>query len=118
MRIILSTENALTAMRLREQIIKSVKGEIVGLSIETWSYTRSSDNFDILYHDPIQYTQDPSKNVLFKLEIDGFNVLLSSVWWKKKTEPQYEIVCIHTGRLTEMLLRYFRGKYIKFTVVD
>jgi len=35
MRIILSTENSLTAMRLREQIIKSIKGEIVGLSIET-----------------------------------------------------------------------------------
>lgn len=114
MRIILSTENSLTAMRLREQIIKSVKGKIVG----TWSYTRSSDNFDILYHDPIQYTQDPYKNVLFKLEIDGSNVLLSSVWWKKNPEPQYEIVCLHTGRLTEMLLRYFRDKYIKFTVVD
>ena len=114
MRIILSTENSLTAMRLREQIIKSVKGKIVG----TWSYTRSSDNFDILYHDPIQYTQDPYKNVLFKLEIDGSNVVLSSVWWKKNPEPQYEIVCLHTGRLTEMLLRYFRGKYIKFTVVD
>jgi hypothetical protein len=118
MRIILSTENSLTAMRLRDQIIKSIKGEIDGLSIDTWSYTRSGDNFDILYHDPAQYTQEPNKNVLFKLEIDGSNVLFSSVWWKKNPEPSYEIMCLHTGRLTEMLLRYFRGRYIKFTVVD
>lgn len=118
MKIILSTENSLTAMRLRELIIKSAKGEIDGQSIETWSYTRSNDNFDILYHNPDQFTQDPAKNVLFKLEIDESNVLLSSVRWKRNPEPLYETVCIHTGRLTEMLLRYFRGKYIKFTIVD
>lgn len=114
MRIILSTGNFLTAMRLRELIIKSVKEG----KIATWSYTRSGNNYDILYHDPKQYTQDPSKNVLFKLEIDGSNVLFSSVWWKKNPEPSYEIMCLHIGRLTEMLLRYFRGRYIKFTVVD
>ena len=118
MRIILSTDNSLTAMRLRDLIIKSVKGKIEGLSIETWSYTRSRNNFDILYHDLEQYTQDPAKNVLFKMEIDGSNVLLSSAWWKNNPEPLYEIVCLHTGRLTEMLLRYFRGKYIKFSVVE
>lgn len=118
MRIILNTENYLTAIRLRDQIIKSVKGEIEGLSIETWSYTRSGNNFDILYHDPDQYTQDPAKNVLFKLEIDGSNVLFSSVWWKNNPEPLYEFVCLHIGRLTEMLLKYFSGKYIKFSVVD
>lgn len=117
MRIILSTENSLTAMRLRDLIIKSVMGEVDGFSIETWSYTRSGNNFDILYHDPEQYTENPAKNVLFKLEIDGFNVLLSSVWWKNNPEPSYEMVCLHTGRLTEMLLRYFSGHYIRFTVV-
>lgn len=118
MKIILSTENFLSAMRLREHIIKSVKGEIYGVSIDTWSYTKSSDNFDILYHNPIQYTQDPNKHVLFKLKIDGSNILLSSAWWAKNPEPLYEMVCLHTGRLAEMLLRYFRNEYIKFTVVD
>lgn len=118
MKIILSTENSITAMRLRDQIIKSVKGEIEGLSIETWSYTRSGNNFDILFHNPEQFTLEPAKNVLFKLEVDGSNVLLSSVWWKNNPEPLYESVCLHTGRLTEMLLRYFSGKYIKFSVVD
>lgn len=118
MKIILSTENSLTAIRLRDLIIKSVKGEIEGLTIETWSYTRSGNKFDILFHNLEQYTNDPAKNVLFKLEIDGSNVLLSSAWWKNNPEPLYEIVCHHTGRLTEMLLRYFRGKYIKFSIVD
>lgn len=118
MKIILSTENSLTALRLRELIIRSVKGEIDGVTIETWSYTRSGNNFDILYHNPEQYIQDPEKNVVFKLEIDGFNVSLSSAWWGNNPKPLYEIVCLHTGRLTEMLLRYFRGKYIKFCVVD
>lgn len=118
MRIILGTENALAAMRLRDQIIKSVKGEIEGVSIETWSYKKSGNNFDILFHDSEQYTQDPQKNVLFKLEIDGSNVLFTSVWWKANPKPSIEMMCLHTGRLTEMLLRYFGGKFIKFSIVE
>lgn len=118
MRIILSTENSLTALRLRDQIIKSVKGEIENVNIDTWSYTRSGNNFDIIYHDAAQYLEDPSKNVLFKLEVDGSNVLLTSVWWKANPEPSHEMICLHSGRLTEMLLRYFAGKYIKFAIVD
>ena len=118
MKIILSTENFLSAMRLRDKIIKSLKGEIKGVSIDTWSYTKSSDNFDIIFHNPIQYIKEPNKNVLFKLEIDGSNILLSSAWWTKNPEPSYEMVCLHTGRLTEMLLRYFRNEYIKFTIID
>lgn len=118
MRIILNTENSITAIRLRELIIKSVKGEIQGTSIDTWSYTKSSNNFDIIYHNPEQYTQNPAKNVLFKLEVDGSNVLLSSVWWKNNPQPSHEIICLHFGRLTEMILRYFNSRYIKFSIID
>ena len=118
MKIILITENSLAAMRLRDQIIKTLKGEIYGLTIETWSYTMSGENFDILYHNPIQYTRDSLKNVLFKLDLDGTNIILSIVWWKKNPEPSYEIKCLHTGRLTEMLLRYFSDRYIKLTIVE
>lgn len=117
MKIILSTETSVTAMRLKNQIINSVKGEVENVSIDTWSYTRSRNNFDILYHNPVQYTQDLSKHVLFKIEIDGCNVVLSTVWWKDNPMPSYEMLCLHVGRMTEMLLRYYSGKYIKISIV-
>ena len=118
MKIILTSENALLAVKLRDKIIKATKGEADDTIIDTWSYVRSSDDYDILFHNPEQYLKDPGKNVLFRLEIDGAFVILSSAWWKKNPEPSYEIVCLHTGRLTEMLLRYFKKDFIKFTIID
>lgn len=118
MKVLLQTESPLMAMSLRDYIIKSVKGQIEDVKIETWSYIKSSDNFDVIYHDPQQYVDDPEKNVLFRVEIDGSIVSLSAAWWKKNPEPSIEMMCLHTGRLTEMLLRYFRNSYIKYSIVD
>ena len=105
-------------MRLKEQIIKSIKKEVEGVDIETWSYTKSKEGFDIIFHDVPQYVDDGKKNVLFKIELDGSIVSLSSVWWQKNPEPSVEMICLHVGRLTEMLLRYFRESFIKFSIVD
>ena len=118
MKIILTTETALAAMVLKNQIIAAVKGEVSGVTIDTWSYIKSGDNFDILYHDAEQYVNAPEKNVLFRVEASGQEVSFSTAWWKSKPEPSREMLCLHTGRLTEMLLRYFSGSYIRFNVLD
>ena len=52
MKVILNTDNAFQAIKLREQIIKGIKGEIEGITIDTWSYTKSSENYDIVFHNP------------------------------------------------------------------
>ena len=118
MKVLLQTESPLMAVRLKDNIIKSVKGQIEGVKIETWSYIKSSDNFDVIYHNPQQYIDYPERNVLFRVEVDGSIVSLSTAWWKRNLEPSIEMMCLHTGRLTEMLLRYFRNSYIKYSIVD
>lgn len=118
MKIILTTETASAAVVLKNQIIAAVKGEIEGVTIDTWSYTKSGDKLDILYHDVEQYVNAPEKNVLFKVIVEGTEVILSSGWWKSNPEPSREMICIHIGRLAEMLLRYFPGCYIKFNIID
>ena len=118
MKVILNTENTFQAIKLREQIIKGIKGDIEAVIIDTWSYTKSVEKFDIVCHNPNQYLNDPEKNVLFKLDVDGSFILLSIVWWKKNPEPSDEMKCYHVGRLVEMLLRHFRNSFIKLSVVD
>lgn len=118
MKIILTTETAMAALVLKNHIIAAVKGEIDGVDIDTWSYVKSGDNFDIIYHNPPQYLNSPERNVLFRVEVDGTEVSFGSAWWKSNPEPLREMICLHTGRLAEMLLRYFSGGYIKFNVVD
>ena len=118
MKVILSTDSMIAAVVLKEKIIKAVSGNIEDINIETWSYLKSSDDYDIIYHDPTQYIEDPAKNVLFRVQLDGSNVIFSSAWWKKNPEPSSEMICLHVGRLTEMLLRYFNSRFMKFTVLD
>lgn len=118
MKILLNTENAMSAMRLRDKIIKALKGELNGINIDTWSYVKAKDNYDIIYHNPEQYVETPEKNVLFRLLIDGEMLAITVAWWSKNPEPTDEMVCLHIGRLTEMLLRYFRSDFINFNVVD
>jgi len=118
MKIILTTETGLAAMVLKNQIIAAVKGELEGVTIDTWSYIKSGDNFDIIYHDADQYVNAPEKNVLFRVETSGSEVVFSTAWWKSKPEPSREMLCLHTGRLTEMLLRYYGGTFVKFNVLD
>jgi len=118
MKIILNTENTFQAVKLRELIIKGIKGEMENIDIATWSYTKSVEKYDILFHNPEQYLNNPEKNVLFKLDVDGSFILLSIVWWKKNPEPSDEMKCYHIGRLVEMLLCHFRNNYIKLSIVD
>lgn len=118
MKVILSTESMISAAVLKDEIINTINGNIDGVKIETWSYLKSSDDFDIIFHDREQYVDDPTKNVLFRVQLDGSNVMFTTAWWKKNPEPSAEMFCLHIGRLTEMLLRYFNRRFIKFTVLD
>lgn len=117
MKIILTTDNVFQSIKLRELIIKAVKGEVNNIQIDTWAHTKSGENYDIIYHNLPQYVNFPEKNVLFRLEIDDSIVQFSIVWWKKNPEPSEEIKCIHVGRLTEMLLRCFKDNFIKLSII-
>lgn len=117
MKIILTTETNLAAIVLKGHIIAAVKGEVDCVEIETWSYIKSKDNYDIIYHNPAQYVDESEKHVLFRVEVEGTEVTFSTAWWSNNPEPSREMMCLHTGRLSEMLLRYFPKSFIKFNVV-
>lgn len=118
MKIVLSTESFFSAAILKERIIKSTQEKDNSISIETWSYKKSGDNYDIIYHDIPQYINDAAKNVIFKVETDDRNVVLSTAWWKNNPEPSYEMISLHVGRLTEMLLTHFSNKFITYRIID
>ena len=118
MKIVLSTDSMISAVRLKGAILRAVKGENADISIETWSYVRTSDIFDVLYHINEEYVNDPTKNVLFKVVQDGNDVLLTVAWWKRNPDPSWEIRSLHVGRLVELLLTYFKNKFISFKIVD
>ena len=48
MKLILSTENAFKTIKLREQIIKALNGELDNIKIDTWAYIKSNENYDII----------------------------------------------------------------------
>ena len=118
MKIVLNTDSILSAIRLKGAILRAVKGENPDILIETWSYVKTVDNFDVIYHNKNQYVKDPTKNVLFKVLQDGTDVLLIVAWWKKNPEPSREMRSLHIGRLVELLLTYFSSKFISFKIVD
>lgn len=118
MKIILTTQDPIQAISLTKRIKDAIEGNNVDINIETWSIVKSAEGFDIVYHNVEQYVNDPDKNVVFKMYYDGSTVVFDSAWWKKNPEPQYEMICLHTGRLTEMLLRYFNRYFIKFSIVN
>lgn len=118
MKLILNTNDISAATRLKQHIISSVKGECEDITIDTWSYTSSMEKFDLLFHNLSQYVDDKSKNVLFRVYTDGSNVVFSIVWWKNNPKPTEEIMCLHLGRLTEMLLSHFRSEFSKLSIVD
>ena len=118
MKLILTTETSITSEQLKNKIIKAVKGEMDNIIIDTWSYLRSGDNFDIVYHNPSQYIDTPENNVVFRLGIDGSEVYFENAWWKSNPEPSKDMFCLHIGRLTEMLLTYFSSEFFRFYIVD
>lgn len=118
MKVILSTDSIYSASRIKEKVIRSVKGEVDGIQIDTWSYVKSIDNYDIIYHNPSQFINDPSKNVVFRVELDGENVVFSCAYWSNHPQPDKSMYCLHVGRLTEMLLSYFSKEFVKYSVIE
>lgn len=115
MKVVLSTYSPLAAALLQQQIIRVLKEENDG-SLATWSYVKSKEQFDIIYHNPDQYTKDPAKNVIFRIYVDGYDVVFISMWWMKNPQPSDDMICLHTGRLVEMLMRYFSAEFKTCTV--
>ena len=118
MRIVLSTENVYVASRLRDKILRTVKGDLPQEQIDTWSYVKAADNYDIIYHNPPQYTKTPQNNVVFRVELNGENVILSTAYWTRNPQPVHNMYCLHVGRLTEMLLTHFSGDFSKFSIFE
>lgn len=103
---------------LKHEIINELKRNIDEREIKTWEYTQSKEKFDIIYHNPPQYKDDPQKNVIFKLEIIGEDLVFSTAYWTNKSTPSHEMYALHVGRLTEMLLTYFYDKFIRYEIVN
>lgn len=118
MKVVLSTESFLSAVILKERILKGTQKKDDSVSIETWSYKKSADNYDIIYHDVPQYMDDAAKRVIFRVETDDRNVVLSTAWWSKNPEPTRQMMSLHIGRLTEMLLTHFSDKFITYRIID
>lgn len=106
------------AQRLKDHILKAVKGQDNAITVDTWKYIKSGDDFDIIFHDVPQYVQNVSKNVVFRVGVDGMNVVFSTAWWAANPVPAREMFCLHTGRLIEMLLNHFSDCIVKFTIAD
>ena len=112
MKLIATTEDVFAASRSQVMIKQALQGnDQTGSTIETWAYTRSKDNYDIIYHDAKQYVGDPEKNVIFRMELDGCNLVFQTAHWVNKPTPTREMDSLHTGRLLEMLLSHF-SRYI------
>lgn len=118
MRIVLTTENIYAASRLRDRILRAVRGELPQEQIDTWSYAKAANNCDVIYHDPPQFTEDLSKNVVFRVELNGENVIFATTYWNGNPQPSFDMFCLHVGRLTEMLLTHFSGDFTKFSIFE
>lgn len=118
MRIVLTTENIYVASRLRDKILRTVRKDESEMQIDTWSYIKAADDFDVIFHNPSQYTNDPLKNVVFRVELNGENIIFSTAYWTHNPQPSHEMYCLHVGRLTEMLLTYFSKDITKYAIID
>lgn len=118
MRIILTTENTFSAARLRDRILKAVKGDLPEETIDTWSYARATDSIDVIFHNPPQYVEVSENNVLFRVDLNGENVIFSTAFWSRNPKPSMEMNCLHVGRLTEMILVHFLGEFSKFSILE
>ena len=70
MKIILTTETNLAAVILMSQVIAAVKGSIEGVNIDSWSYIKSGDRYDIIYYNQPQFANVPERNALFRVEVE------------------------------------------------
>lgn len=119
MKLIATTVDVFAASRLQLMIKQAIKGEHpAGLRVDTWTYTRSGDNYDIIYHNVPQYVNDSAKNVIFRMELDGSNVIFTAAHWVNKPTPTHDMDSLHIGRLLEMLLTHFSRYITQVSVAD
>lgn len=118
MKVVITADNMFIASRLKSDILSSIRGEKDGVMIDTWTFKKAAQNIDIIYHNPPQYINSPDKNVLFRVAASDNMVQFIVVWWKNNPKPSREMICLHVGRLTEMLLRYFPKNIKNFSVVE
>lgn len=117
MKVVLNTYSSLAAAFLHQGIIRSLKDGNRIESLTTWSYVKSKEQYDIIYHNPDQYVNEPDKNVIFRIYVDGSDVVFLPMWWMKNPRPTEDMICLHVGRLVEMLMRYFSAEF-KTCVID
>lgn len=118
MKIVLTTESTFAAARLKDRILRAVKGDLPQETIDTWSYARAAEGIDVIFHNPPQYVNVPENNVLFRVELNGENVIFSTAYWTRNPSPSNTMNCLHIGRLTEMLLVHFSGEFSKFSILE
>lgn len=118
MKIILTTGSEQAAETLKNKIINVIMGKDRNDTIETWSYTQAQDGSDIIYHNKDQYVNDPTKNVIFIVKVNEVEVTFKDSYWRntKNIRPIQEMVCYHTGRLTEILLAHFGSRFSSFEI--
>ena len=100
MKIVIECASAPAAKMLKNQIIDDVRNE----ELLTWSYKKSGNNNDIIFHNPSQYVNEDAKNVIFVVNADDNEVVLETSYWRGKPEPSMEMKALHTGRLVEAIL--------------
>lgn len=118
MKIVVSTDSLFSAACLKVEILKAIKGEKPDITIDTWAYKKSKDDFDVIFHNLDQYVADARKNVIFTVVQDDADILFSITWWKGNPEPSWEIKSLHAGRLVEMLMSHFNEEFVSFKIID
>lgn len=111
MKIVIECASAIAAKRLMNQIVEDVKNE----ELRTWSYKKSRNNNDIIFHNRSQYVDEDDKNVIFVVTTDNNAVVLKTSYWRGKPEPSREMNALHTGRLVEAILgQGYSGSFMIF----
>lgn len=119
MKVVITTDNMFVAYRLKSEILSALNNN--DCEIKTWTFEkakRGGQDVDIIYHNPSQYTNNPKKNVLFRVVVIDNNVQFFVSWWKNHPVPSRDMICLHIGRLTEMLLCNFSTYIRTFSVLD
>lgn len=107
-----------TSSQLLKEIITQIKSKTAS-SVITWSYIKTDDGQNVIFHNPSQYTSNPSKNVVFSVGTKDNLVCLENGYWKANTiQPSEDMIYFHIGRLIEMLLSNFRDFFDKITIED
>lgn len=78
--------------------------EVNSCNFATWGH-RTVNGIDIIYHNADQYIHEPSKNVLFRIDVVGNYIVFSTAYWEDNPQPSSDMYALHTGRLVEMLLK-------------